>query len=302
MDSNVLQRFIDRQIDSWRLAADNTRQLSQVQTRHIDIGPRQITLQYNPSRRISTAAKTDTASIKARPCFLCHANRPQAQEYIDWHDYHILLNPFPIFPQHLTIAHKSHIPQRINDHISHMAALAHEFQGFTVFYNGPLCGASAPDHLHFQAAPTQYFPIWETIDTTCPVHTAPNIEVYDICPAIFLIHAANSEEMERNVCYILALLPADESTGEPKLNILMRDTGMSLQAVVIPRRAHRPYNFAHDHSDTSRILISPASVDMSGVIISVRPSDFTGLTPQQITNLYLEVGYNHSQLINILRP
>lgn len=302
MDSTILQRFIDRQIASWTLAADNTRQLSQVQTRHINIGPRHITLQYNPSRRISTAAKTDTATIKARPCFLCHANRPQAQEFIEWYDYHILLNPFPIFPQHLTIAHKSHTPQRINGHISHMTALAHELQGFTIFYNGPLCGASAPDHLHFQAAPTQYFPIWETIDATGPVHTMPGIEIYDICPAICLIHAAGPEEMERNVRSIMDLLPADEPTGEPKLNILMRDTGMSLQAIVIPRRAHRPHNFAHDHSDTSRILISPASVDMSGVIISVRPSDFAGLSPQQITNLYLEVGYTYSQLINTLRP
>lgn len=300
MDSNVVQQFILRQLAQWPTAADRTRQLALVITRAIDIGKRTVTLQYNPARRISTAAKTDARAIDARPCFLCDNNRPPEQMNLPWHDYGILLNPFPIFPNHITIVHSAHTPQRIAGRIGHMAMLACELEDFTVFYNGPACGASAPDHMHFQAAPSVHFPVWEAIAENPAAYSRDNISVHDMCPAVYHIEARSTEEMEKSITALIAKMPSDESTGEPKLNILMRRHDEAMQAVVIPRRAHRADNFAHDPADTSKILVSPASVDMAGVVITVRQEDFERLTAQQIIDIYAETGYDYAWLTNIL--
>ncbi len=148
--------FIDRQLGSWPEAAERHRALAHVESRSIDVFGQKVTVQFNPSRAISTAAKVDAASIAARPCFLCAANRPRQQSGLAWKGYTILVNPYPIFRGHLVIAADSHTPQSLKGRTADMRELSRLLPGYTVLFNGARAGASAPDHMHFQAVPSEY--------------------------------------------------------------------------------------------------------------------------------------------------
>ena len=151
-----IQDFIDRQLGSWPEAAERHRALAHVESRSIDVFGQKVTVQFNPSRAISTAAKVDAASIAARPCFLCAANRPRQQSGLAWKGYTILVNPYPIFRGHLVIAADSHTPQSLKGRTADMRELSRLLPGYTVLFNGARAGASAPDHMHFQAVPSEY--------------------------------------------------------------------------------------------------------------------------------------------------
>lgn len=150
-----ITEFFNRQLASWPAVAERYAALVSVEVKTVG-GYR---VQFNPARAVSTAAKVDPASIAARPCFLCAANRPQEQMAIDWEDLQILVNPFPVFPSHLTIPAKSHIPQSMLGRVGQMRRLSRELPGYTIFFNGAKCGASAPDHFHFQAVPSEFVSI-----------------------------------------------------------------------------------------------------------------------------------------------
>lgn len=157
--------LFDRQLSVWPQAADNYKALHNVKTKTVDMpsnghagAPWHVNVQFNPARIVSTGAKMDAATIKKRPCFLCEANRPAVQEGLPWGDYTILINPFPIFPRHLTIPANAHVDQTILGRVADMARLALELPDYVVFYNGKRCGASAPDHMHFQAGNRDFLP------------------------------------------------------------------------------------------------------------------------------------------------
>lgn len=288
-----IKRFITDQLASWPMAAKNHRALSNVITRSLNIGARTIFLQHNPLRATSTKANTDAAAIAARPCFLCPQARPPEQSGIPFLGYDILINPFPIFPDHLTIVDKRHNPQRISTRLADMLALVDTLPGFTVFYNGPACGASAPDHAHFQAAPSVFFPLWEAIDKSIPVFTSSSICIYDIQPAFYLISSGSAAECDKILKDMLSRLPADDLTGEPPINLLIRHSEDLYRIALIPRSKHRPADFG---TDKDKILVSPASIDMSGVIITPRQSDFDSLTATKVAEIISEVSYPASQL------
>ncbi len=293
-----IKQFIEEQLASWPLAAKNHRALSEnVITRSLNIGSRTVYLQHNPLRATSTGANTDAASIAARPCFLCRQARPIEQSGIPFREYEILVNPFPIFPDHLTIADIHHCPQRISTRFADMLALADTMPEFTVFYNGPTCGASAPDHAHFQAAPSGLFPLWDAISSSVPVFTDGSVCIYDIQPAIYLISSGSATECCKIFNDLLCRLPADDLTGEPPINLLIYYSEATYRIAIIPRRKHRPADFG---TDKNRILLSPASIDMSGVIITPRRSDFASLTAAKVAEIISEVSYPASQLIKYL--
>lgn len=150
-----LNSFFERQFQLWPEVALRFSALENVEIKEVG-GYR---VQFNPARAVSTAAKVDSASIAARPCFLCDCNRPKEQISMPWGDLEILVNPFPIFPGHLTIAAKTHVAQSLLGRTEQMRRLSKELPGYTVFYNGAKCGASAPDHMHFQAVPSRYMRI-----------------------------------------------------------------------------------------------------------------------------------------------
>ena len=170
MDNNAtLHKFVGDQLSRWPLACDNFRALKNVKVRDLDAGGLTVKLQFNPARIISSAAKLDKADIAKRRCFLCRDNRPAEQSMVKFEGrknkkYHILVNPYPIFPDHLVIASARHTDQSIWRRYIDMLDLARKYDGFTFFYNGPKSGASAPDHHHFQAAPKGLIPLCEDVD------------------------------------------------------------------------------------------------------------------------------------------
>ena len=268
MEAERIRQFIDGELKDWQLAADNHARLADAECRRAGV----YILQHNPSRIRSTAAATDTDAVSRRPCFLCAANRPAGQGAIRWRDYDILLNPYPIFRDHLTIAATKHRPQRLDGHLDDFLALARELHGMTVFFNGARCGASAPDHLHFQAVPSDCLPIWEYAR-----HDGINR-----FGSTGFYHYRGTE----TASLIRRLLKDDEMT-----NVLVRCDGASIEAIVIPRRSHRPGCY-HDGT----FMVSPASIDVSGVVITPRRDDFERLQESDIDQIMRETCFSAEEL------
>ncbi len=151
--------FIKRQLEAWPEVALRFEALKSVECKTVG----GYNVQFNPARVVSTAAKVDDHSIASRKCFLCGSNRSEKQMHIDWEDMQILVNPFPIFPGHLTIAAKDHTPQTMLGRVEQMRRLSRDLPGYTIFFNGAKCGASAPDHMHFQGVPSKYMRIPDRI-------------------------------------------------------------------------------------------------------------------------------------------
>lgn len=298
MNNTIIQQvdnLITEQLNNWPLAKNNFTGLQKVVTREIDFNNKfKIKIQFNPERIRSSAAKVDAKSIQERKCFLCPAHLPEEQKGVEFLDkYLILVNPFPIFKRHLTIPLKEHTDQRIEPHFGEMMQLAKALPGFAVFYNGPLCGASAPDHFHFQAGNTGFMPIEEEIGAlqkTILKQTVDNqmlaIDVY-LRKAI-LINGNDSKIIEQWFKEILELLkdyiPSDP---EPMLNILTQWTGAYWQVIIFPRKKHRPDQFFKEGNE--QILLSPASVDFGGVLITPREEDFNKLDEKLIRDIFHQV-------------
>ncbi|MDE7411170.1 MAG: DUF4922 domain-containing protein [Paramuribaculum sp.] len=275
--SEQIDGFFDIQLDAWDEAAERYRALGDVKVRIINIGDRDVRVMYNPARAVSTSAKVDTAAISNRPCFLCSANRPKAQRTIQWRDYDVLVNPFPIFHKHLTIAAREHKPQSIIGYIDDFLALAEELQGYIVFYNGPRCGASAPDHLHFQAVPDFELHFRENIIGSGAVM---------VCGHSISVVAAQMRE-------IIGQLPSAPGE-EPMINVLAYYADNQWCVGIYPRSNHRPKNYTSDIADTSGFMISPGAIDMAGVIITPRLCDFERLDAEIIKDIYTQVSLPHS--------
>ena len=277
-----LQSLLKRQLAGWPEAARRYRDLREVQTKEITIGGMPVRVQYNPARAVSTLARTDAASIAARPCFLCRGNRPQQQEALpfegcDGRRYEILVNPFPIFPEHFTVPAVDHVPQRIAGRFPDMLRLAEAFPDMTVFYNGPESGASAPDHFHFQMGCKGFLPV----ETHFGLHGPKTVMrpgaaaialTSAYIPGLPVITAPDSESAEAAFLRVLRSLPVSPGTGEPQLNILCWREQDIFRVLVIPRKAHRPSCYYAPEGEAVRI--SPASVDLGGVFIIPVAEDF----------------------------
>ena len=281
-----MQGLIDRQLAGWPEAARRYRDLREVQTKEITIGGMPVRVQYNPARAVSTLARTDAASIAARPCFLCRENRPQQQEALpfegcDGRRYEILVNPFPIFPEHFTVPAVDHVPQRIAGRFPDMLRLADTFPDMTVFYNGPESGASAPDHFHFQMGCRGFLPVERHFGLLGPrTVMRPGAAVIALTsayiPGLPVITAPDAKSAEAAFLRVLRSLPVSPRTGEPQLNILCwkerTDSDTVFRILVIPRKAHRPSCYYAPEGEAVRI--SPASVDLGGVFIVPVEEDF----------------------------
>ena len=281
-----MQGLIDRQLASWPEAARRYSDLREVQTKEITIGGMPVRVQYNPARAVSTLARTDAASIAARPCFLCRENRPQQQESMpfegcDGRRYEILVNPFPIFPEHFTVPAVDHVPQRIAGRFPDMLRLADTFPDMTVFYNGPESGASAPDHFHFQMGCRGFLPVERHFGLLGPKTVMrPGAAVIALTsayiPGLPVITAPDAKSAEAAFLRVLRSMPVSPRTGEPQLNILCwkerTDSDTVFRILVIPRKAHRPSCYYAPEGEAVRI--SPASVDLGGVFIVPVEEDF----------------------------
>ena len=294
--SDSLETFFEAQLREWPLAHDNNEALDAVWSRELHSAklPTALRVQCNPARIVSTGASIDKASIAARPCFLCSANRPEEQRSLALNgDFEWLVNPFPILRGHYTIASTTHRRQNIIEAygslIQATKALPEEY---IVFYNGPKCGASAPDHLHLQAG----------IGTGIPlVEYAKSITDTDHLQAIapfgyqaYLIHNAEDTDTFNHLYH---QLPIPEGEYEPRINVVAFRQDEQVSLIVIPRRAHRPRCYTAEGE--SRYLISPGALDMCGLLVTPRTEDYERLSVSQALGILCEVGVRTEPTIDV---
>ena len=302
-ENNSLGRFFNRQMETWDLARRNFRNLQDVMTRKIDIDGTMALLQYNPARIVSTGATISKKAIEERPCFLCPDNRPNEQEAKRFGDrFEVLVNPYPILPVHFTVASRKHEPQRITETYHEMQRFLARFPRMMVFYNGPECGASAPDHLHFQAGSTEVLPLltsWPRLQrglvTLCSINEGNEISVLPdwICPAI-VIRSKSAECGEAMFKRVYDALPVNEGQPEPMMNIIGWMAAGQCVTVVFPRGKHRPDCYYTDGD--GKTLVSPGALDMGGLIITPRKCDFDSITPDTAYAILHEVSLPEAKL------
>lgn len=305
------ETFIRHQLDTWPLARKNYEALAHVQTRTLSLGTNDITVQFNPARAVSTCAKVDKASIAARPCFLCLSHKPEEQESVRIQldePFSLRLNPYPILPGHLTISTESHQWQTLADKTSRRLPerlvnwLEKNFaSGYTVFYNGAQCGASAPDHFHFQAVRQEDVPLirqWEKLMSTAvekgfePLSDGKSCIAYDIegyfCPIRAFITQGGLATGVRLIDSYLHSLPLHEGETEPRYNLFAwNNPRYGFVTVYIPRTAHRPQCYTAEGD--AQLIVSPGALDMAGILVTAREEDFQKLDADTLRQIYHEV-------------
>ena len=295
-----LRKFIKDQLSVWPLAAANFRKLKTVRTRDLTVFGLPCRVQFNPERVGSSTADTSPEAISARPCFLCEANRPPEQRHLKFEGrkgrtYNIQVNPFPIFRDHLVIARDRHLPQAIWHHLPDMLDFAARYPGYTVFYNGPASGASAPDHLHFQAVPRGEMPLEEAIDAFLDAPDAALAGIKDatlyrypgFCRGVFALKATTAKSLTKLFYRLLECTSRHDGETEPKFNLYAYARGPELRAFVVMRAARRSRHFYSESPD--RLTISPGAADMAGVFIAPFRADFEKVTSGQLEEMLDEV-------------
>ena len=286
--TSPLYRYFDRQLRLWPETRDRYRELTHVETRDLNVGSSTFEVQFNPARIRSTGATISKEAVAARPCFLCKANRPQVQmTKIQNADYELLVNPYPILPMHFTIPMRRHQPQQIRGMYGEMIQLLKNYPDLMVFYNGPMCGASAPDHAHLQAGTSGILPLqreWQRLSRNLTEvarrgedATLSVIEDYP-CAAL-AIRSRSRRGSERMFATLYHALPKVPDQTEPMLNVVAWRADDEYVSVVFPRRKHRPDCYYKDNDE--KLLVSPGALDMSGLIITPRREDFERITPEQ---------------------
>ena len=291
-----LKAFFESQLSEWQTARNNHEALNQVWCRELHTLKHDISLrvQCNPTRLVSTGANIDKKSIAARPCFLCAKNRPEEQRGLDLNeDFEWLINPFPILPHHYTIAAKQHQPQRFLDAYDAMIQAVKALpEDYIVFYNGPRCGASAPDHLHLQAGIGNGIPL---IEFTRNLRFTHNVQATS--PFGYLVYLIRDAENAHTFNQLYAQLPIPQDEYEPYMNVVAYRQKDEVCLLVIPRRAHRPHCY-HAEGE-AKYLISPGALDMCGLIVTPRTEDYARLTPQKATDILCEVGVRTEPTIDV---
>lgn len=304
MEDSSISRFFNRQLEVWTDARHRFRDLKHVETRQFSD---QLKLQWNPARIVSTGAKIDKKTLGERPCFLCDKNRPKEQmsKQID-EKFHLLVNPFPILPVHFTIPACKHQPQLIYKNYGEMHRFISLHSDLMVFYNGPKCGASAPDHLHFQAGTNGILPLqtnWQRLSRNLTDIISLNDEekisvVRDFIVPAFVIISKSAESDEALFRRLYKAMPQRGDETEPMMNIISWRKGEEFISVVIPREKHRPE--AYFAEGDAQFVVSPGALDMSGLIITPREEDFRKLTEEKALSLLQECGVSEEKMNAII--
>ena len=303
LSNEVVYGLFERQLGVWQQAKDNYEALSHVAIKNFKLGDVPVKVQFNPARIVSSAAKVDVKSIKERKCFLCGANRPGIQEGVPFYgkkrEYTVLVNPFPIFPKHLTIPDVEHVDQIIGcdgERYEDMLSLAEILDDFVIFYNGPKCGASAPDHMHFQGGNKGFLPVEYdyAILKKRLIHSCCGASVYAVenyLKSTVAIEADNKEAAVHEFRQIYNSLVIKDEEKEPMLNILSwsvgKGSGKKYISIIFMRDKHRPSHYFAEGD--SNILLSPASVDMGGVFITPLEKDFAKISEKNLIEITDEV-------------
>ena len=300
MEDSSISRFFNRQLEMWEDARHRFRDLKHVEVHQLSD---QLKVQFNPARIVSTGAKIDKHTLGERPCFLCERNRPKEQmtKQIDDH-FQLLVNPFPILPVHFTIPATKHQPQSIYRHYGEMHRLLSLHSELMVFYNGPKCGASAPDHLHFQAGTSGVLPLqtnWQRLSRSLTDVISLNDEEKISVLRDFLVPAfviiSKSEDCDEELFHRLyRSMPMRGDESEPMMNIIAWRKGDEFISVVIPREKHRPD--AYFAEGEAQMMVSPGALDMAGLIITPREEDFNKINLDKATALLRECGISAEKM------
>ena len=299
-----LTDFFHNQLNQWKDVAKRFEELKGVQTREVGSA----LAQFNPSRLVSTGAKIDKATLAKRPCFLCEKNRPVEQIVLPFGEgFDILVNPFPILPVHFTIPSRHHQLQAIAENYVQIHRLLRAYPQLMVFYNGPKCGASAPDHLHFQAGTSGILPLqrdWQRLyETSLPLLKLNGTEgIYEIkdyiCPALAIVSHTEKHDIEL-FSRLYEALPLKEDETEPMMNIVAWRNGDAFISVVFPREKHRPDCYSTDGE--AQCLVSPGSLDMAGLMILPRQSDFEEMTSERAKAVLREVSLSDEAMAEVVK-
>lgn len=300
MEDSSISRFFNRQLEMWEDARHRFRDLKHVEVRQLSD---QLKVQFNPARIVSTGAKIDKHTLGERPCFLCERNRPKEQmtKQIDDH-FQLLVNPFPILPVHFTIPATKHQPQSIYRHYGEMHRLLSLHSELMVFYNGPKCGASAPDHLHFQAGTSGVLPLqtnWQRLSRNLTDVISLNDEekisvLSDFLVPAFVIISKSEDSDEELFHRLYRSMPMRGDESEPMMNIIAWRKGDEFISVVIPREKHRPD--AYFAEGEAQMMVSPGALDMAGLIITPREEDFSKINLDKATALLCECGISTEKM------
>ncbi len=305
-----LSDFFFEQVSNWELARNNYEGLKAVQTKSFDFGDYEVKVQFNPARIVSSGAKMDAKTIAERPCFLCVANRPKEQKAIQFGDYEILVNPFPIFPEHFTIPRREHVKQQIKPFFKDMLELAKAMDNYVIFYNGPQCGASAPDHAHFQAGTNDFLPLVNDYHRLKDTHTdllvsTEKMQLFQMKNYLRTVYCIESIDIESakdsfaklyNHLSTSLLPPSPQGEGsgvrsgdeiEPLMNIVCTYESGKWFVFVLPRKAFRPWQYTAEGEN--QLLVSPATVEMCGLFITPVESHFERITKEDVKSIYKQV-------------
>lgn len=299
-----VDRLFDRQQANWPALRDSYTKLGQTEKKTLHFPSCRMEAIFNPDRMRSTAAKTDARSIRERPCFLCQPNRPVEQEGIDYKgEYTIIVNPFPIFSRHFTIPANLHTPQRIEEkRLEDMLSLAQELPRYTIFYNGPAAGASAPDHFHFQAGERKVMPVEDEINRDTEIL----FESDGICIKnrknyirhLFIIEGTQKEKVITAILQVLDCLGRTiPLTPEPMVNLMAFYQNGQWTVCLFPRKKHRPAQFFEEGE--SQFIFSPGTVDMGGMLILPREKDFRKITEELTENMFKQLIFNTQEFDNV---
>ena len=304
MEDSSISRFFNRQMEKWADARHRFRDLKHVETHQLSD---QLKVQWNPARIVSTGAKIDKKTLGNRPCFLCDKNRPKEQisKQID-ERFLLLVNPFPILPIHFTIPARKHQPQSIYKNYGEMHRFLSLHSELMVFYNGPKCGASAPDHLHFQAGTSGILPLqanWQRLSRNLTDIISLNDDekialIHDFVVPAFVIISKSEDSDEALFQRLYKSMPVRGDETEPMMNIIAWRKGDEYISVVIPREKHRPE--AYFAEGDAQMMVSPGALDMSGLIITPREEDFRKLTEESATAILQECGVSTDKMNSIV--
>ena len=304
MEDSSISRFFNRQMEKWADARHRFRDLKHVETHQLSD---QLKVQWNPARIVSTGAKIDKKTLGGRPCFLCDKNRPKEQisKQID-ERFLLLVNPFPILPIHFTIPARKHQPQSIYKNYGEMHRFLSLHSELMVFYNGPKCGASAPDHLHFQAGTSGILPLqanWQRLSRNLTDIISLNDDekialIHDFVVPAFVIISKSEDSDEALFQRLYKSMPVRGDETEPMMNIIAWRKGDEYISVVIPREKHRPE--AYFAEGDAQMMVSPGALDMSGLIITPREEDFRKLTEESATAILQECGVSTDKMNSIV--
>jgi hypothetical protein len=297
--ADAMKVLLRHQRLDWDLLRDGYETLNGQKIREFEFDGFKIKAQLNPGRIYSTSAKVDEESIINRKCFLCNENRPVEQKAIQYKkDFLIICNPHPIFPEHFTIPHSKHFPQRVKNHFSTLLSLSKDLSGYySVIYNGPKCGASAPDHLHFQAGTKYFLPIEDDIGkikvefgiTISEDFAFSVTAIDDGLRKFILIEGKKEREIQFAFDSLYKIYEHISKAGdEPMFNILsVYREKKGWRVFIFPRSKHRPSLYYLDENE--KILLSPATIDISGVCVVPIEKHFDKLTKDHIVKIFREV-------------